>query len=68
MVPFARTDQNLSPSKNIRYQQNLVGRKIAIFVLSQLRWTLVRLKIREITAAIDAARDGTFAEVDIPFE
>jgi len=37
-------------------------------VLSQLRWRLVRLQIPEIAVAVDAARDGTFTEVDIPFE
>ena len=58
----------LTADKNIRYQQNLAGRKIAIVVLSQLRWRLVRLNILEIAAAVDAAGDGTFAEVDIAFE
>lgn len=58
----------LTADKNIRYQQNLAGRKIAIVVLSQLRWRLVRLRVPEIAAAIAASRDGTFAEVDIPFE
>ena len=58
----------LTADKNIRYQQNLAGRKIAIVVLSQLRWRLVRLNIPEIAAAVDAAGDGTFAEVDIAFE
>ena len=58
----------LTADKNIRYQQNLVGRKIAMVVLSQLRWRLVRLQIPEIAVAVDAARDGTFTEVDIPFE
>ena len=58
----------LTADKNIRYQQNLAGRKIAIVVLSQLRWRLVRLNILEIAAAVDAAGDGTFAEVDIAIE
>ena len=58
----------LTADKNIRYQQNLAGRKIAVVVLSQLRWRLVRLKIPEIAAAVEAARDGAFAEVDIPLE
>ena len=58
----------LTADKDIRNQRNLVGRKIAIVVLSQLRWRLVRLNIPEIAAAVDAAGDGTFAEVDIAFE
>ena len=58
----------LTADKNIRYQQNLVERKIAIVVLSQLRWRLVRKNLPAITAAPDAATDGSFAEVDIRFE
>ena len=37
----------LSTDKNIRYQQNLMGRKIALVVLSQGRWELVRRKLAE---------------------
>ena len=58
----------LTADKNIRYQQNLAGRKIAIVVLSQLRWRLVRSKIPEIAAAVGTASNGSFTEVDIPFE
>lgn len=61
-------DVLLTADKNIRYQQNLVGRKIAIIVLSQLRWTLVRKKLAEIAAVVSAASSGSFAEVEIPFE
>ncbi len=58
----------LTADRNIRYQQSLAGRKIAIVVLSQLRWRLVRRKIPAIAAAVDAASTGSFSEVDIPFE
>lgn len=58
----------LTADKNIRYQQNLAGRKIAVVVLSQLRWRLVRRKIPEIAAAVETASNGSFTEVDIPFE
>lgn len=33
----------LTTDKNIRYQQNLGGRSIAVVVLSQSRWPVVRL-------------------------
>jgi hypothetical protein len=42
--------------KNLRYQQNLTGRKIALVVLGQSPWPLVRLHIPEIVEAIIAAR------------
>lgn len=53
--------------KNIRYQQNLAGRKIAIVVLGQQQWPLLAPYIQRVIQAIDAARPGTYAEVDIPF-
>ena len=58
----------LTADKNIRYQQNLTERKIAIVVLSQLRWRLVRKRLPEIVASVNAAGIGSLAEVDIPFE
>jgi hypothetical protein len=56
----------LTADKNIRYQQNLAGRKIAIVVLGTPQWPLVRLHVAEIAAAINAAIPGSYAEVQIP--
>jgi hypothetical protein len=61
-------DVLVTADKNIRHQQNLAGRKIALVVLTQLRWGLVRKMLREIAAAVDASAPGSFAEVDIPYE
>ena len=60
-------DVLVTADKNIRYQQNLEGRKIAIVVLTQLRWGLVRRMSIEIAAAVNAATPGSFVEVEIPF-
>jgi hypothetical protein len=59
-------DVLLTTDKNVRYQQNLAGRKIAIVVLGKGRWRLIRLAIPEIVAAVNAARPGTYSEVEIP--
>lgn len=59
-------DVFVTPDQNIRYQQNLDGRKIAIVVLSSGRWTLVKPHLREIAAAVNAATPGSYVEVDIP--
>ena len=61
-------DVLVTADKNIRYQQNLEVRKIAIVVLTQLRWGLVRRMSVEIAAAVNAATPGSFAEVEIPFQ
>jgi hypothetical protein len=61
-------DVLLTADKNIRYQQNLTGRKIAIVVLSTPQWPVVRLHTEEIAAAVSAAAPGSYLEVNIPVE
>lgn len=59
-------DLLLTTDKNIRYQQNLAGRKIAIVVLGNSRWPVVRLHTQRVAAAVNAATPGSYTEVDIP--
>ena len=61
-------DLLLTPDKNMRYQQNLAGRRIAIVVLGQQQWPLLRNHIQRVVAAVDAATSGSYVEVDIPFQ
>jgi hypothetical protein len=61
-------DVLLSTDKNIRYQQNLAGRKIALVVLGNSQWPIVRLHLDKIAAAVNACTPGSYAEVEIPFE
>jgi hypothetical protein len=56
----------LTTDKNIRYQQNLAGRKIALVVLGTSRWPVLRLYTQRVVAAVNAATPGSFTEVDIP--
>jgi|SRR5579864_7513822 len=56
----------LSTDKNIRYQQNLARRKIAIVVLGSSQWPQVRLCLDKIAIAVNAARPGSYTEVEIP--
>lgn len=56
----------LTTDKRIRYQQNLTGRKIAIIVLGNSTWRIVRLYLDRIAAAVKKATPGSYAEVDIP--
>lgn len=58
----------VTTDKNLSYQQNLVGRKIAIVVLGQGRWSLIRRHVSTIVAVVDAATDGSFYQVQIPPE
>ncbi len=56
----------VTADKNIQYQQNLTGRKIAVVVLSTPQWPLVRLHAEKIAAAVNAATPGSYLEVQIP--
>ena len=61
-------DLLLTTDKNVRYQQNLGGRKVSLVVLGRSPWWLVRRRIREIVAAVNSAVPGSYTEVDIPFD
>jgi hypothetical protein len=58
----------LTTDKNIRYQQNLKGRKIAVVVLGNSAWRMVRKHLDRVAAAVNAATPGSYAEVEIPFK
>jgi predicted nuclease of predicted toxin-antitoxin system len=57
---FVTTDRNL------KYQQNLTGRKLAIVVLLTTSWPRIRQALPAIVGAIDAATAGTYREVAVP--
>lgn len=56
----------LTADKNLRYQQNLSGRAIAIVVLGHSPWPLVKQHIPEVVAAVNVAAPGSYTEIDIP--
>jgi hypothetical protein len=61
-------DLLVTTDKNVRYQQNLAGRKISIVVLGNSPWWLVQQHLDRIVAAVDGAIPGSYAEVEIPFK
>ena len=58
----------LTTDKNIRYQQNLTGRKIAFVVIGNQQWPTLRRYADRVVAAVNAATPGSFTEVEIPFK
>ena len=65
----AGIDLLLTTDNNIRYQQNLAARTIAIVVLTgSTKWSRVRLQMDLVAAAVNAATPGSYTEVEIPFE
>jgi predicted nuclease of predicted toxin-antitoxin system len=61
-------DVLLTTDKNIRYQQNLTGRKIAFVVLGNQQWPTLRGHVERVLKAVEAATPGSYYEVEIPFD
>ena len=61
-------DVLLTAVKNVRYQQNLAGRKIAVVVLGLQQWPALRPHVQRIVAAVKAATLGSYTEVNFPSE
>jgi hypothetical protein len=59
-------DLLLTTDKNLRYQQNLTGRKIAVVVLGNAQWPVLKLYVPRVVEAVSAAIPGSYFEVDIP--
>ena len=61
-------DVLVTSDQNIRYQQNLTGRELALVVLGSNIWPLVREHGAAIAAKIDAATPGSyeFIEMTLP--
>jgi hypothetical protein len=56
-------DAIITTDQSIRYQQNLVGRRLAILVLPTTRWKRIQAHQSEISAAIDRLRPGDLVEL-----
>lgn len=51
---------------NLRYQQNLAARRIAVVVLSTTSWPRIRVVAEHVASAVNAAAIGSYVEVPIP--
>ena len=60
-------DLLLTADNNMRYQQNLTGRKITLVVLSTPQWPRVQRHIDKITAVLNSVNPGSYAEIEIPY-
>ena len=55
----------ITTDRNLRYQQNLSTRRIAIVVLSSTSWPRIQLQVAQIVQVIDQATIGSFTEIQI---
>lgn len=51
---------------NLRYQQNLASRQIAVVVLTTTSWPRIRLAADLVISAVGSATIGSYVEVIIP--
>ena len=59
-------DLFLTSDRNLQYQQNLKGRKIAILLLSTNHWPTLKKQVPLVQTALDKAQAGEFGRVEIP--
>jgi hypothetical protein len=55
----------ITTDQNLRYQQKLTGRQLAIIVLLSTAWPRIQLRVDDIQAAIDAINLGDCVEIPI---
>ncbi len=59
-------DLLITTDKNLKYQQNLSDRKIAILVLSTTSWPLIKLSLSKISQVIAGLSISSYTEITIP--
>jgi predicted nuclease of predicted toxin-antitoxin system len=62
----AAFDVMVTSDQNLRFQQNLTGRKLALVVLGSNIWPIVRNHGGVIAAKVDAATPGTYDFIEMP--
>ena len=58
-------DVIVTADKNMRYQQNLESRRIALVVLGTPQWPVVQRHLGKIAAAVSAATPSSYIEVEL---
>ena len=54
----------ITVDQNLRYQQNLAGRRLAILVLPTTRWPILQRHVAEVAAAVASMQPGGFRELN----
>jgi acyl-CoA synthetase (AMP-forming)/AMP-acid ligase II len=59
-------DVLLTTDKNLRYRQNISGRKIAVVFLGRQQWPQLKPHVQRVVDAINSAVVDSYLEIDIP--
>lgn len=55
----------ITTDQNLRYQQNLTGRRLAFVVLQSTSWPRIRTQVAAIQAVLDTIVPGSYHEIAI---
>ena len=55
----------LTTDKNMRYQQKLTGRNIAVILLGKQQWPELKAHVPLVVATVNAAIHGSYVEVEM---
>ena len=56
----------ITTDQNLKYQQNLANRRIAIVVLSSTSWPRIQKVVSSIVGAISNIKQNSYVEVSVP--
>ena len=63
---FANFEVLVTTDTQLKYQQNLARRQIAIVVLTTTSWPRIKAAVDLVVRAVDSAAPGSYIEVQIP--
>ena len=58
----------VTTDKNLRHQQDLSKRRIAVVVIGQAQWPRLEPHVHRVVASVDRAVEGSYDEVEIPVD
>ena len=56
----------VTPDRNLKYQQNLTARRLAIVVLLTTSWPRIKASSAAVVIAVNASHPGSYVEVAVP--
>lgn len=59
-------DLFLTADRNLEYQQNLKGRRIAVLLLSTNHWPTLKRQVALVQATIDKVQPGELVRLEVP--
>ena len=57
----------VTTDQNLKYQQNLSTRRIAVIVLNTTSWPRIQIALPKIVAIIDGSTSNDYVEIAVPY-